>query len=80
MRNVQSRMTPIERKVHLLRAGVSIVALTKGIGYSNRGPVTAVLNGVKRNSRIEAAICLFLGVDRDEFFPPEPKNTVDQAA
>ncbi len=75
-----SHLSPIDRKVHLLRAGVTVTALTAGIGYRNRTPVTAVLNGNRRNPRIEAAICLFLGVDRSEWFPPVPTDPVDQAA
>jgi lambda repressor-like predicted transcriptional regulator len=63
-------LTPLDRKIELMRRGVTVSELAREIGYKSRGNVSNVIHGHKRNRRIEAAICLYLGVDRDVWFPP----------
>lgn len=70
----------IDRKIGLLQRGVTVTALTAAIGYKSRAHVSTVINGNRRNDRMEAAICLFLGVERSEWFPAEPTDSVEQAA
>lgn len=74
-------LTVLERKVELLRRGVTVSQLARAIGYKSRGNVSNVIHGTKRNHRIEAAVCLFLGVDRHEWFGPSRLSApVEQAA
>ncbi len=72
--------TTVQRKIELLKRGVTVTALASAIGYKSRARVSNVINGKLRHPRIEAAICWYLGVDRSEWFPPVPTDSVDQAA
>lgn len=77
----ERQLTPIQRKVHLLERGVTVSRLARETGLEKqRGNVSSVIHNRLRSDRIEAAICEFLGVDRDEWFGPRSTDAVDQAA
>jgi DNA-binding Xre family transcriptional regulator len=73
-------ITATDRKVFLLRRGVTITALTKALGYKSAGNVSNAINGTVRNAKLEKAICAYLGVELQEWFPSEPTASVEQAA
>lgn len=73
-------LTALDRKIELVRRGVTVSQLAREIGYKSRGNVSNVIHGRKRNRRIEAAICLYLGVEIAEWFPPKATETEAAAA
>jgi len=63
-------MTPLDRKVALIRRGVSMADVAADLDVS-RQFVSDVVRGNRRSDRVEEAVAKALGLPRTEVFPPE---------
>lgn len=62
-------ISPIERKVALLREGVTITSLARRLGVTVT-QVSQVVLGKRRSARIEAAVAAAIHVAPEDAFPP----------
>ncbi len=62
-------LTPLERKIALLRADVSMADVARDLGVT-RAHVSLVVAGDRRRQRVEAAVAAALGLAVDDVFPP----------
>ena len=66
-------MTPIDIKIELMRAGISMADIGRRCGLT-RQAVSMVISGVNRSVRAEQAIAAALGRQVDELFPPKQRK------
>ena len=65
-------MTPIDRKVELLRKGVSMSEIANSLGMSVQH-VSAVIAGNRRSPRVEAEVASRINRTAEEVFGPQPE-------
>jgi transcriptional regulator with XRE-family HTH domain len=65
--------TPVDRKVELLRAGITQASIAEKLG-TTKASVSKVLSGKRRSAPIEAAIAEALGLDPRVVFPPSTRR------
>lgn len=61
-------MSPLDRKIALLRRKVPQAAIARALGVSDES-VSGVMTGRSRSARIEQAIAAAIGRPADEVFP-----------
>lgn len=66
-------MPPLERKVALMRAGITQSEIARRVGVSN-SHVGDVLHGHRRSAQVEAAIADAIGKPVADVFEPAPEK------
>ena len=66
-------MTPLEIKIELLKAGISIRQLARQAGVSHTA-MSYTIHGVNKGLRLREAVARALGKRIEEIWPPETKT------
>jgi lambda repressor-like predicted transcriptional regulator len=66
-------MTPLEIKIELLKAGISIRQLARQEGVSHTA-ISYTIHGVNKGLRLREAVARALGKRLEEIWPPEAKT------
>jgi lambda repressor-like predicted transcriptional regulator len=66
-------MTPLEIKIELLKAGISIRQLARQEGVSHTA-ISYTIHGVNKGMRLREAVARALGKRLEEIWPPEAKT------
>lgn len=66
-------MTPLEIKIELLKAGISIRQLARQEGVSHTA-MSYTIHGVNKGLRLRKAVARALGKRIEEIWPPGRKN------
>lgn len=69
----------INRKIILIKKGISIASLSEKLPYTRQGVNIAIV-GKSRSKTMHLAICTALGVSLEEFFPEFYVSTVSHDA
>ncbi len=62
-------LTPLDRKIALLRAGVSMAEIGRQLGVT-KNHVAMVVAGKRRSPRVEAKVAESIGKPTGRVFPP----------
>jgi lambda repressor-like predicted transcriptional regulator len=66
-------MTPLEIKIELLKAGISIRQLARQEGVSHTA-ISYTIHGVNKGMRLREVVARALGKRLEEIWPPEAKT------
>jgi lambda repressor-like predicted transcriptional regulator len=66
-------MTPLEIKIELLKAGISIRQLARQVGVSHTA-ISYTIHGVNKGLRLRQAVARALGKRIEDIWPPQAKT------
>jgi lambda repressor-like predicted transcriptional regulator len=66
-------MTPLEIKIELLKAGISIRQLARHVGVSHTA-MSYTIHGINKSQRLRKAVAQAIGKNVDEVWPPASKK------